>query len=67
MNNLPNKALQLLEFQMMNDTLKELAPLVIERTEPLAKIRKAKFDALIKEGFTEHQAIEVVSKSPIVE
>lgn len=67
MSNMPNKAMQALELQFANDSLIGIVKLVIERTSPLAKIRKAKFDALIAEGFTEQQAIEIVSKSPVVE
>lgn len=62
-----NKAMQSLELQMALDNMKEFLPLFIERCTPNAKIRKAKYEALLKEGFTEAQAIEIVSKSPIIE
>ena len=62
-----NKALQLLELQFANDELRGMLPLWLERVSPIAKMRKAKFDALLAEGFTESQAIEIVAKSPVVE
>lgn len=62
-----NTAMQLLELQMATDSLKTILPLVIERQQALAKIRKAKFDAAIDAGFTEQQAIEIVAKTPIIE
>lgn len=59
--------LKLLEIQMETDNLKNLIPLVIERTEMLAKVRKAKYDALLQEGFSEQQAVEIISKVPLFE
>jgi ABC-type siderophore export system fused ATPase/permease subunit len=60
-------AMQLLELQMATDNLKTILPLVLERQQAIAKVRKAKFDAAIEAGFTEQQAIEIVSKTPILE
>lgn len=64
---LKNTAMQLLELQMATDSLKTFLPLVLERQQAIAKIRKAKFDVAIDAGFTEQQAIEIVTKTPIIE
>ena len=64
---LKTTAMQLLELQMATDNLKTILPLVLERQQAIAKIRKAKFDATIDAGFTEQQAIEIASKTPILE
>ena len=64
---LKTTAMQLLELQMATDNLKTMLPLVLERQQVIAKVRKEKFDATIAEGFTEQQAIEIVTKTPIIE
>ena len=47
---------------LFKDALRELKETMAEQIEYhqiLAKIQKAKFDSLVKEGFSDHQAIEL--------
>lgn len=45
----------------------EMLPYVTQEWEVKAKFLKAKYDGLIKEGFTEQQALEIVKTRPIFE
>lgn len=67
MENKPNKAMQSLQFQMAMDEIKNMLPLIQEQQTLNAKIHKARYDALIYEGFTEPQALEIVGKRPLFE
>ena len=42
-------------------------PLIIASMLPIAKAYKAKYDALVQEGFTEKQALEIVIRRGISE
>lgn len=62
-----DKTLQRLELEMAVHNFVENLDLIIENGKALAKIRKAKYDALIAEGFTEQQALHIVSVSKPLE
>lgn len=62
-----NSAMMSLEIQMMMDNLIKWSPLLMKHYVTMAKLRKSKYDSLIAEGFTEQQAIEIITKTPITE
>ncbi|WP_374964598.1 hypothetical protein [Lysinibacillus sp. RS5] len=62
-----NSAMMSLEIQMMMDNLIKWSPLLMKHYVTTAKLRKSKYDSLIAEGFTEQQAIEIITKTPITE
>lgn len=49
-----------IEFEMMLDEMKKNLPIQIKYHNELAKLYKARFDALVREGFTQEQALEIV-------
>ncbi|MCU5376126.1 hypothetical protein OCA08_03115 [Bacillus cereus] len=49
-----------IEFEMMLDEMKKNLPIQIKYHKELAKLYKARFDALVSEGFTQAQALEIV-------
>lgn len=53
-------AQQLLEMQTTNNTLKALIPEFKAMYNVRAKIKKEKYNALIQEGFTTEQAMQIV-------
>lgn len=67
MENKPSKALMNLQIQMGMDNIRNLMPHIIEQQKLNAKVHRARFDALVSEGFTENQAIEIVGKRPLFE
>ena len=60
-----NNAMLTLEFQMAIDNLKNWSPLFMERYVLTNQLRKSKYDSAIAAGFTEQQAMEIVTKTPI--
>lgn len=63
--NEPIKKFTRVEYEMMLDEMKNTLWVTLQAQEMKAKIRKAKYDALMKEGFNESQALEIVSKSSV--
>ncbi|CAM3939117.1 hypothetical protein QCI47_16415 [Bacillus cereus group sp. RP29] len=59
--NEPNGKLSNIEFEMILDDFKNQLPLQIKYHGELAKLYKARFDALVKEGFTQEQALDIVA------
>ncbi|HGH7180722.1 hypothetical protein CON07_20015 [Bacillus sp. AFS094611] len=49
-----------IELEMMLDAMKKNLPIQIKYHNELAKLYKARFDALVREGFTQDQALEIV-------
>lgn len=59
--------MQQLQQEMMLDELTALVTTAVKMQVGLAEIHKARFDALMNEGFTEAQALEIVAKRSIAE
>ncbi|AKO92696.1 hypothetical protein BEH_11685 [Priestia filamentosa] len=55
------------EMEMMMDDLVEKMPFMIKVQAHNAKVLKARYDSLIKEGFTPEQALELVKARPLFE
>ncbi|MGH0678655.1 hypothetical protein ACQVPP_15760 [Bacillus luti] len=49
-----------IELEIMLDAMKKNLPIQIKYHNELAKLYKARFDALVREGFTQDQALEIV-------
>ena len=47
------------------EKFKRMMPETIQMITLLAQLRKVKFDALVKEGFTEPQALQIVVETEI--
>ena len=55
------------EYEKNIQTMWDMLPYVIQEWEPKSKFLKAKYDGLIREGFTEQQAMEIIKTRPIFE
>lgn len=67
MENKPNKAMLNLQIQMEMDKIRDLLPHFLEQQKLNAKVHRARFNALVNEGFSEAQALEIVGKRPLFE
>lgn len=62
-----NKAVHQLEMEMELDTMRGNLPYMIQLVQHNAKLSKAKYDALLDEGFTDEQALKIVTKQKLLE
>ncbi|MCU5537266.1 hypothetical protein OCB04_15125 [Bacillus cereus] len=53
------------EFEMMLDNMIQMMPIQIKYFDELSKLYRARFDSLVKVGFTEQQALEIVKSRGI--
>lgn len=55
------------EQEMMFDQLSEMLPMLLKKAAADAKLLKAKYDALLAVGFSEQQAMEIVTYRDLYE
>lgn len=63
----PSGKISRAEMELAVDYMREVLPAQLQVLGLHAEILKAKFDALVREGFTEQQALEIVKSRPIFE
>ncbi|MFE9078690.1 hypothetical protein [Bacillus mobilis] len=61
----PKKNYTNIEFEMMLDNMIQMMPIQIKYFDELSKLYRARFDSLVKEGFTEQQALEIIKSRGI--
>ncbi|HHT7152332.1 hypothetical protein BK718_16920 [Bacillus thuringiensis serovar andalousiensis] len=54
-----------IELEMILDNFVKALPMQIRVQREMSKLLKARFDALVSEGFTEQQALEIVKSRGI--
>ena len=62
-----NKATEQLQLEMELDNMRGNLPYMIQLVQHNAKLSKAKYDALLEEGFTEEQALKIVVSQKLLE
>lgn len=63
----PNGQYTRVELEMAVDQMVDLLPAQLRAYSVHAQALKAKYDALVKEGFSEAAALEIVKSRPIYE
>ncbi|MBD8076471.1 hypothetical protein [Bacillus thuringiensis] len=61
----PNKQYTNIELEMILDNFVKALPMQRRMQREMSKVYKARFDALVSEGFTEQQALEIVKSRGI--
>lgn len=56
----PNKQYTNIELEIILDNFVKALPIQLRMQREMSKLFKARFDALVSEGFTEQQALEIV-------
>lgn len=56
----PNGNYSNIELEMILDNFVKALPVQLRMQREMSKLYKARFDALVKQGFTEQQALEIV-------
>lgn len=51
-----------IEYQMMMDQIQKVMPALMGAYPKIAEITKAYYDELVKQGFTESQALHIVTE-----
>ncbi len=63
----PNGKFSKIEMEMALDQVIETLPILMKKSSHDAKLLKKKYDDLVAEGFTEHQALEIIKTRPLAE
>jgi uncharacterized pyridoxamine 5'-phosphate oxidase family protein len=66
-NDKPNGKFTRVEAEIAVDQMIEILPAMLRQVPYQAKVFKAKYDALVKEGFTKEEALDIVKSRPLFE
>ncbi|WP_264647956.1 hypothetical protein [Bacillus thuringiensis] len=61
----PNKQYTNIELEMILDNFVKALPMQMRMQREMSKVYKSRFDALVSEGFTKQQALEIVKSRGI--
>lgn len=63
----PNGKMMQIEMEIALDQMREVLPSTLEMSKMQMQIIRVKYLELVKEGFTEAQALEIVKTRPLFE